>query len=74
MCRIRLELYAQRNNLGLLVPGLILLIIAIVFHYLLNQKLGCKLRRNFNNANFFFTFFTRKYSFIYKVKTVSLRL
>ncbi len=40
MCRIRLELYAQRNNLGLLVPGLILLIIAIVFHYFLTKNSG----------------------------------
>ena len=38
MCRIRPELYAQRNNLGLLVPGLILLIIAIVFHYFLTKN------------------------------------
>ena len=32
MCRIRLELYARRNTLYLLVPDLLLILIKGVFH------------------------------------------
>ena len=60
MCRIRLELYAHRNEPDLLGLGLLILLLIIkgVCHYLLNQKFGCKLGRKSENAMEYFRNFT----------------
>ena len=63
MCRIRLELYAHRNEPDLIGLGLLILLLIVkgVCHYLLNQKFECNLRRHFQKCKDFPFFFTRIY-------------
>ncbi len=59
MCRIRLELYAHRNEPDLIGLGLLILLLIVkgVCHYLLNQKFEGNLRRKSEDASIFFIFF-----------------
>ena len=58
MCRIRLVLYAHRNEPDLIGLGLLILLLIIkgVCHYFVNQKFDCNLRRKSGDARVFLIF------------------